>query len=81
VSDTCECPNVSITTRGLTAFATPTFGKESRRRGNSCMPRDPRAWVSDVLVACDLWRTSPEARASKTTPPPMRSIVRRVQGS
>jgi predicted nucleotidyltransferase len=27
---------------------------ESRNRESSSMPRDPRAWLADIVVACDL---------------------------
>jgi hypothetical protein len=35
-------------------FAPPIFAKASRRRGNRCMSRDSRAWLSNGFEACDL---------------------------
>src|SRR5690242_9199613 len=35
-------------------FEIPTFAEASKPRANSCMPRDPRAWLLDVITACEL---------------------------
>ena len=49
-----RCWGVASISSKSAVFATPIFAKGSSRRGNCCMPRDPRAWLLDILAACDL---------------------------
>ena len=48
--------------------ANPYLRRESRNPENSSMPRDPRAWLADIVAACELLIEFPEAKRSPTTP-------------